>query len=506
MDTRTAPAIPSSSSVLHTLIVGAGFGGIGMAIALQRQGVREVLICEKASDVGGCWRENTYPGAACDVPSHLYSFSFAPKPDWSRKYAPQPEILAYLREVVARHGLAPWLRLNTEVSELRYLEGEGEGEGGKSDKSGVWEARLDDGQTLRARFVVTACGQLSKPLMPRIPGMDSFAGVAFHSARWRHDVDLRGKRVAVIGTGASAIQFIPQIAQQAAQVTVFQRSAPYVIPKPDRPYRAWEQRLFASVPLLQRLSRGWIYLSHEARALAFTRMPWLMAPYRLGFERNLRRQVPDAALRQRLTPDHPLGCKRILISNDFYAAMGRPNVELVSEGVAAIEPQGVRAKDGQLHAADVIVYGTGFAATEFLTPMRVRGRGGLDLHAQWQGGAQAWLGMAVSGFPNLFMLYGPNTNLGHNSIVYMLESQIEHVARCMRGLQQRGQASMEVPPQTESAFNARLQALMRRTVWSAGCTSWYQTADGRNPVNWPGFTISYRWLTRRAGLKDYVLR
>lgn len=495
MDTRHTPP------VLHTLIVGAGFGGIGMAIALQRQGLQGgwrdggVLICEKSGDVGGCWRENTYPGAACDVPSHLYSFSFAPKSDWSRKFAPQPEILAYLREVAERHHLRPWLRLNTEVTALHFL-----------DDVQLWEARLGDGQTLRAHFVVTACGQLSKPLMPRIEGMDSFQGVAFHSAQWRHDVDLRGKRVAVIGTGASAIQFIPRIAKQAAELTVFQRSAAYVIPKPDRPYRAWEQSLFARLPLLQRLSRGTIYLGHEARALAFTRLPQLMRLYRWGFVRNLKRQVPDAALRQRLTPDYALGCKRILISNDFYPAMSQPHVHLVSERVSAVLPQGVKTADGQVHAADVIVYGTGFAATEFLTPMQVTGRGGVDLHASWQGGAQAWLGMAVAGFPNLFMLYGPNTNLGHNSIVYMLESQIEHVARCMRQLASQGRATMEVPVATQSAFNVGLRQSMRRTVWASGCTSWYQTAEGHSPVNWPGFTVTYRWLTRSAGLKDYVLR
>lgn len=484
-----------STPTLHTLIVGAGFGGIGMAIALQRQGVRDILVCEKSGDVGGCWRENTYPGAACDVPSHLYSFSFAPKPDWSRKFAPQAEIHAYLREVAQRFGVMPSVRLNTEVTALRFV-----------DEDAVWEASLADGQTLRARFVVAACGQLSKPLLPRIPGLDSFLGQSFHSAQWRHDIDLRGKRVAVIGTGASAIQFVPQIAPQAAQLTVFQRSAPYVIPKPDRPYRAWEQALYAHVPGLQRMSRGWIYLGHEARALAFTRLPQLMGLYRWGFARNLARQVPDAALRERLTPRYGLGCKRILISNDFYPAMTRPNVRLVSERIAAVLPQGVQTADGEVHAADVIVHGTGFAATEFLTPMTVTGRGGLDLHAQWMQGAQAWLGMAVAGFPNFFMLYGPNTNLGHNSIVYMLESQIAHIARCMRGMAERTEATLEVPSTVQRRFNAALQQHMRRTVWASGCSSWYQTAEGHNPVNWPGFTLTYRWLTRRAGLKDYVLR
>ena len=489
------------STTLHTLIVGAGFGGIGMAIALQRQGIRDVMVCEKSGDVGGCWRENTYPGAACDVPSHLYSFSFAPKPDWSRKFAPQPEILAYLREVARSHGVMPLVRFHTEVTSLRFV-----------DTAQVWEATLAKGQTVRARFVVTACGQLSKPLVPRLPGLGDFQGEAFHSAHWRHDIDLRGKRVAVIGTGASAIQFVPQIAPKVAQLTVFQRSAPYVIPKPDRAYPAWEQRLYARLPVLQRLSRAWIYSANEARALAFTRFTSLMGIFRMGFARNLAQQVPDAALRERLTPDYGLGCKRILISNDFYPAMSRPNVRLVSQGIAAVRPTGIETADGQVHPVDVIIHGTGFAATEFLTPMRVTGRNGLDLHTQWAQGAQAWLGMSVAGFPNFFMLYGPNTNLGHNSIVYMLESQIEHIARCMRDLGSRrggvggGGATMEVLAPRQNAFNAALQQRMRRTVWASGCTSWYQTAEGHSPINWPGFTLSYRWMTRRAGLKDYAVR
>lgn len=305
------------STRFDTIIIGAGFGGLGMGIALKQAGLSSFLILEKSGDVGGCWRENTYPGAACDVPSHLYSFSFRPKHNWSRKFAPQVEILAYLRACAEAYQLNGQLRLNSEVASVVYL---GTEQG--------WQLTLTSGEHLQARFVVTACGQLSKPLMPRIEGLSQFKGAQFHSAHWDHAANLQGQRVAVIGTGASAIQFIPQIAPHVRQLTVFQRSAPYVIPKPDRPYRPWEQALFKAMPWVQKLSRARLYASHEVRAVAFTRVPQAMSVVKSDFERQLRRQVPDAALRQRLTPDYPIGCKRILISNDFYPAMSRPNVQL----------------------------------------------------------------------------------------------------------------------------------------------------------------------------------
>ena len=476
----------------RTIIIGAGFGGLGMAIALKKAGFDDVLILEKSHDVGGCWRDNSYPGAACDVPSHLYSFSFEPNPSWSRKYAPQPEIHAYLQHCAQQHQLLNQIRFGAEVSRLRYL---GVDQG--------WELTLSDGDVLLAQFVVSACGQLSTPQLPRIEGLDTFGGPQFHSAHWNHELSLAGKKVAVIGTGASAIQFIPQIAPQVAELLVFQRSAPYVIPKPDRPYSKAEQQRFARWPLLQKLSRAWIYLTHEARALAFTHVPQAMWFVQQSFQRNLKQQVSDPVLRAHLNPDYTVGCKRVLISNDFYPAMARDNVSLVTDPITRVVPEGVLTAGGHLHPADVIIHGTGFAATQFLTPMKVTGLDGLDLNDVWRRGAQAYLGMTVSGFPNFFMLYGPNTNLGHNSIVYMLESQIEHIVRCMKGMRQQGVKAIDVPRARFDQFNERITAGLRRTVWASGCTSWYQTGDGVNPVNWPGFTFTYRRLTRQAGLQDY---
>lgn len=489
------PARPDADiPTAEVLIIGTGFGGIGMAIRLQQAGIQDVVLLERGDEVGGCWRDNTYPGAACDVPSHLYSFSFEPRSDWSRRYAPQAEILGYLRSCADKHGLRPRIHTGQEVRELRW-----------DDAAGLWQATTRAGSRWRARFVVTACGQLSRPLIPRIAGQDSFAGPQFHSATWRHDVDLAGKHIAVIGTGASAIQFIPQIARNAARVTVFQRTPPYVIPKKDRPYADWEKRLFARVPGARLATRAWLYLSHEWRALAFTRYPGLLKVAQWDALRRLRTQVADPALRRQLTPDYPIGCKRVLLSNDFYPALQQPNVEVVAQPVSRITPAGVQTADGRLHAADVLIYGTGFAATDFLTPMAVHGRDGHELNTDWKDGAEAFLGISVPGYPNFFMLYGPNTNLGHSSIVYMLESQIAHVLHCLRRVRQAQARAIEVRPDAHRAFNDAVQRGVRRTVWAGGCRSWYLTASGRNTVNWPGFTFVYRRLARRVDGADYRL-
>jgi cation diffusion facilitator CzcD-associated flavoprotein CzcO/acetyl esterase/lipase len=474
------------------LIVGGGFGGIGMAVQLQRAGVDDFLILERGSGVGGVWRDNSYPGAACDVPSHLYSFSFAPNPDWSRSFASQDEIHAYLRHCAHAYGLVGRLRCHAEVSEAAFDEA-----------AGRWHVRLIDGTPLAARILITATGQLSNPSLPRIEGMESFRGPAFHSARWDHGVDLAGKRVAVIGTGASATQFVPAIAPLVGRLTVFQRSPAWLIPRPDKPYRQWQKTLFKAWPWTMRLHRALIYTQYESRALAFTRAKWMLrVAGRRPFFRMLAQQVADPALRDKLTPDYPVGCKRILLSSDYLATFGRPNVELVTEGIARVTPDGIETVDGRLHAADVIVYGTGFAATRFLAPMRITGRGGLALHTAWRDGASAYLGMTVPGFPNFFMLYGPNTNLGHNSIIHMLESQFAHVLRCLRALRETGAAQVEVEAARHHAFNAAVRGSLAHSAW-AGCRSWYLDEQGRNTVNWPGFTLSYRWLAKHSSLNAY---
>lgn len=490
----TASSRPSSPHPLHTLIIGGGFGGIGMAIQLKQAGIDDFVLLEKSADVGGCWHDNTYPGAACDVPSHLYSFSFEPKPDWSRAFAPQAEIHAYLHGCVDKYGVGPHVRCHAEVRTLRY-----------HDDQALWEATTADGQQWWARTVVTACGQLNKPLWPKVDGRERFAGPQFHSAQWNHAVDLKGQTIAVIGTGASAIQFVPELAQVAKQLLVFQRTPPYILAKPDRAYPAWEQKLYARLPWLQKLSRGWIYSTYELRALGFTRFPWIMNLVKWQALALLRKQVRDPQLRAKLTPDYPPGCKRILLSNNFYPALAQPHVQVINAGISSIESNGVRTADGLLHAADVIVYGTGFAATEFLSPMQISGARGQDLNQTWRDGAQAYLGITVPGFPNLFMLYGPNTNLGHSSIVYMLESQISHVMQCLRAMRQQGAASMSVKPGRFKAFNTQVQAGIAHTVWNAGCKSWYLNEAGRNTVNWPGFTFSYRQQTQRLNLADYEL-
>jgi cation diffusion facilitator CzcD-associated flavoprotein CzcO len=488
-----SPSAPAGTTH-DVLIVGTGFAGIGMAVALQQAGRRDFLLLERAGDVGGVWRDNSYPGAACDVPSHLYSFSFAPNPDWSRVFSTQAEIHAYLQGCVERFELRPRIRLNAEVQAAQW-----------DDASARWTVTLVGGEQLHARVLVTGMGQLSRPAMPKLPGLTDFAGPSFHSARWDHGCDLQGKRVAVIGTGASAIQFVPAIAPGVKQLHVFQRSAPYFLPRADRAYRDWEKALFRHVPGAMKLHRLWIYLSYEYRALAFTRFGGLMkVAVGVPFRRLLNRQVSDPALRKRLTPDHPIGCKRILLSSEYLATMARPNVNLVTAGIRRVTPKGIETDDGQHHDADVLILGTGFAATDFLAPMQVQGRGGVELNQVWSQGAKAYLGVSVPGFPNFFMLYGPNTNLGHNSIVYMLESQVAHVMRCLAQLDARQARTIEVDAERHERYNAHIQARMQDTVWH-GCTSWYVDANGHNSTNWPGFTWTYRWLTRHSALGVYHL-
>ncbi|MBI5924545.1 MAG: alpha/beta hydrolase fold domain-containing protein [Aquabacterium sp.] len=481
-----------TTTCFHTIIIGTGFAGIGMAIALKKAGLSDFLIIEKRNDVGGVWRDNTYPGAACDVPSHLYSFSFEPNPNWTRVFAPQAEIHRYLKHCAEKYGLLPSIRFGCEVAQVRYHE-----------ELALWTVTLSNGQVLQARFVVTATGQLSRPAYPKLEGMDSFKGHVCHSAHWDHSHDMTGKRVAVIGTGASAIQFVPAIADQVGKLTVFQRSPAYILPRPDGPYAGWRKAMFRMLPWTMKLHRARIYSQYESRAIGFTRIKALMdLAVGMPCKALLQRQVPDPTLRAQLTPDYPIGCKRILLSNEYLATMVKPNVKLVTQGIRRVTADGVETADGQHHPADAIVYGTGFAATEFLAPMTITGRHGQELNEAWRQGAQAYLGMTVPGFPNFFMLYGPNTNLGHSSIVYMLESQIAHVMRCIKAAHKAGASTVEVDAQRYDSFNGTVQARLKATVWQ-GCKSWYVDANGHNSTNWPGFTFGYRWLTRYSSLNAY---
>ena len=477
------------------VIVGAGFGGIGLGIRLKDAGLDDFVILEKSDCVGGVWRENHYPGAACDVPSHLYSFSFAPRADWPDKFARQADILAYLKDCARSHGLEPHIRFDAEVSEARWDE-----------TSARWRVRTRDGHVFETQALVSATGQLCRPSVPHLPGLDHFSGAAFHSAEWPENLDLRGKHVAVIGTGASAIQIVPEIAPDVARLYLFQRSAAYVVPKRDKKYPRWQQDLYRRHPWLLKLSRLGIYIQHESRAFAFVTWRAAMRIKRFSFSRNLRRGVKDRDLRQRLTPDYRMGCKRILLSNDFYPAMTRPNVELVTDAITEVRPGGIVTADGTERKADCIIFATGFAATDFLAPIRIIGRCGQDLHQVWRDGAEAHLGMTVAGFPNFFMLYGPNTNLAHNSIVYMIESEIRYVIACIKRLARDEVRTIEVKPDAQHRYNASIRKRLERSNWSKGCTSWYLTATGRNVANWPGYSLEFKWRTRAPDWDDYAVQ
>lgn len=471
-------------------IVGTGFGGIGAAVRLLQDGERDLVLFERSDDVGGVWRDNTYPGAACDVASHLYSFSFAPTGRWSRRFAPQAEIHAYLRRVAADFGVLPHVRFGTEV-----LAAEWDG--------GQWQLELSDGSSYDCDVLIAACGQLSRPSRPLTPGLDDFAGTTFHSAEWDHGHDLTGRRVAVLGTGASAIQFVPEVAKVAAQVTVLQRSAPHVIPKPDREYGTATQRALDRWPALLQLDRLRTFCANETRSLGFNTEPRLMAVLESRFAKHLETAVPDPVLRAKVTPSDPMGCKRILQSNDWYPTLQLPHVDLVTSPIARVVPEGVLTADGVLQEADTLILGTGFAATELLAPMEVVGRGGIRLSQAWARGAEAYLGTAVHGFPNLFLLYGPNTNLGHSSIVLMLESQIAYVRDAVRRLRDGG--TIEVREDVQRAYNRRLQRRLAGTVFAGGCRSWYLDASGRNTQNWPGTTLEFRARTRRLRPEHHVI-
>jgi len=463
------------------LIIGSGFAGIGLAIKLKQAGIDNFTILEKRADIGGVWRDNNYPGAACDVPSHLYCYSFERHYNWTHKFAGQNEIKAYIDYCARKYDVMQHVRFNTEVVSARFDQG-----------AAQWQVTLKDGATLQAQFLVAAVGQLNRPAYPDIPGLGSFAGKQFHSAEWDHAFDYRGKRIAVIGTGASAIQFIPPLAKTAAEVVVLQRNPPYIIPRNDRAYTSRELALLVNMPLLRDASRLKTYLLYETRVLGFTWLQSAMVLFRLLWWWHMCRAIKDKTLRQKLTPSYRMGCKRILLSDDYYPALAQPNVQVDTQPIVAVEPTGVRMQDSTLHEVDAIVLGTGFHATDFLAPMQVTGCNGIDLDTRWKNGAYAHLGVTVPGFPNLFLLYGPNTNLGHNSIVYMLESQIDYVVDAIRYCASHALRSLDVDEALCRRYNDELQRRLHKSVWSSGCSSWYVTESGQHTVNWPGFTFEYR--------------
>jgi cation diffusion facilitator CzcD-associated flavoprotein CzcO len=479
---------------VQVAIVGTGFAGLGMAIRLREAGIEDFVVLERADDVGGTWRDNRYPGCACDVPSHLYSFSFAPNPEWTSTFSPQQEIWDYLRGCAQRYGVMRHIRFGHEVLDAAWDE-----------DAQRWRIESSRG-ALAARALVLGTGPLSEPSIPGLPGLERFEGTTFHSATWDHDHDLDGERVAVIGTGASAVQFVPRIQPRVGRLHVFQRTAPWIMPRPDRPLRPFERRLYRALPAAQLLMRAGIYWARESFVLGF-RHPRLM---RLGQRlalRHLHRQVRDPELRRKVTPSYRMGCKRVLISNDYLPALTRANVEVVTDAIAEVRPRSIVTADGREREVDTIIFGTGFHVTDMPAAERVRGRDGRTLAEHWRGSPQAHLGAMVAGYPNLFFLVGPNTGLGHNSIVFMIESQCNYVLDALRLMQAGGAAELEVRPEAQSAYNARLQEQMRGTVWtSGGCASWYLDANGRNTTLWPTFTWPFRERTRRLDPAQYELR
>ena len=471
------------------VIIGAGFGGLGTAVELVRHGFTDVTVLEKADDIGGVWRDNTYPNAACDVPSNLYSWSFARNPDWGHRYSRQAEILDYIQRVAREQGVRDLVRTGVEVTGAAY-----------DDATMTWRVETDTGETLTADFLVAAVGQLSRPHVPELPGIDTFTGPAFHSARWDRDVDLAGKRVAVIGTGASAIQFVPGIQPVVGHLTVFQRSAPYVVPKPDITYSGARRGLYRRLPFAQAFGRNLTWVLSEQLNKSLTGTAPMKKVMEAGWHALLRAQVRDPELRAKLKPDYPIGCKRLLFSNDWYPALVRPNVDVVTEGVVEVLPHGVRSADGVVHDADVIIYGTGFAATEFLAPMKIQGTGGTSLDEAWADGARAYYGICVPGFPNLGLVYGPNTNLGGSSIINMMESQSGFIRQLVEQVRDGG--SIAVRTETEDAYDAEVQRRLADSVWG-GCASWYRDAGGRITTNWPGTVTEYKQRTARVDPADF---
>jgi cation diffusion facilitator CzcD-associated flavoprotein CzcO len=480
---------------VRVAILGSGFGGLGTAVGLKRRGVEDFVILERAEDLGGTWRDNTYPGCQCDVPSSLYSFSFAPNPDWTRTFPLQEEIWTYLRRVADRFALGPHIRYRHELTAAAW-----------DQHRGRWDIETAGGR-FSAQVLVLAPGGLSEPSIASVPGLDRFHGTVFHSATWDHRHDLRGERVAVIGTGASSIQFTPRIQPLVGELQVYQRTAPWILPHPDRAVRSWERGLWRALPRSQHLWRAGVWAAREALVLGLSFEPRMMRALEQVARAHLRAQVPDPAMRRQLTPSYRLGCKRILISNDYYPALTQPNAKLITGGLGSVEPNSIVDVDGVRREVDTIICGTGFRITDPPWARRIRGLGGALLADVWHPSMSAYLGATIAGFPNAFMITGPNTALGHSSIVYMIESQVAYVTAALKTLDELGLRTADVRPEVQAAFNEELQRRLGGTVWNTGgCRSWYLDQTGRNTTLWPSFTFRFRARTRRFDPADYVLR
>ncbi|MFK0101668.1 flavin-containing monooxygenase [Streptomyces sp. NPDC091040] len=483
---------------VRVAVIGSGFGGLGAAVRLRREGITDFVILERAGSVGGTWRDNSYPGCACDVPSHLYSFSFAPNPEWPRTFSGQEHIRAYLEHVADTFGLRAHLRLNHEVKQMRWDNDELH-----------WIIDSANGTTIVADVVVSATGPLSDPKMPDIPGLADFPGKVFHSARWDHDADLTGKRVAMIGTGASAIQIVPAIQPKVGKLTLFQRTPPWVMPRMDRKISGLERKLHRALPATGTARRGLLWGIRELQVSAFTKHPDQLGLVERIAKSNMARAIKDPALRAKLTPSYRIGCKRILLSSTYYPALAQPNVDVVASGLAEIRGNTVVASDGTEAEVDAIIFGTGFHVTDMPIAERVVGADGITLTESWKDGMQALRGASAAGFPNWMTIIGPNTGLGNSSMILMIESQLNYMADYLRQLNLLGgKAALDARPSAVNTWNRRVQERMKRTVWNTGgCNSWYLDANGRNTTVWPGTTSEFRKATRTVDVSEYqVLR
>ncbi|TLG14265.1 NAD(P)/FAD-dependent oxidoreductase [Nocardia cyriacigeorgica] len=478
---------------LRTIIIGSGFAGLGLAIRLSQQGRQDFLVLERGNDVGGTWRDNTYPGAACDVPSHLYSYSFALNPNWSRSFSRQGEIQAYIQGVAKKYNVLDKHIFNCDVTGARW-----------NNETARWEITSSQGN-FTADTVVSAVGALCEPNLPDIKGINSFEGEIFHSARWNHDADLTGKRVAIIGTGASAIQIVPAIAPKVGHLDVYQRTAPWLLPRLDRPYLKAEQLAFKYIPGVQRLSRAAIYAARETQVVGLAKFPALMQGFELLAKAKLRYEIRDPELRAKVTPDFRIGCKRMLISNDYYPALDRDNVDVVTDGIAEIRPNSIVTKDGTEREIDALIVATGFHVTDSPTYETIFGRDGRSLTEVFDEiGQQGYKGSSIANFPNMFFLLGPNVGLGHTSMVYMIESQINYVADALATIDKQNLRTVEVRRDVQDRYNAELQKKLAKSVWlTGGCSSWYLDKHGNNTTLWPDFTFEFRRLTKQFDVEAY---
>lgn len=487
-----APARVRSRAALRVAILGAGFGGIGLAVLLRRAGFTRLTIFERGPAVGGTWRDNTYPGAACDVQSHLYSFSFAPRTNWSQRYSGQAEILAYIQGVAEQNGVMPSVRLNTEVVGAVF-----------DDARQVWRVETSDGATEEFDVFIPAVGQLSHPAIPAFAGLEDFRGAAFHSAAWDHGVALAGRRVAMVGSAASGVQIAPELTRIASHLDIFQRTANWLVPRNNAAFTERHHSRFARLPFYRLAMRLYIYLYGEFLFDAFRTGSWRNGLLKKAATRHLETQVSDPVLRDKLRPGFAIGCKRVLFSDDFYPCFNHAHVSLIADPIERFEADGIRTMDGVLHAADVVVFATGFDTRNTLHRVAITGRGGVDLQARWRSGPEAYRGIGVPGFPNMFLLYGPNTNLGHNSIIVMLEAQARYIVQCLAHLVDGGLNTLEVREDANRRYNETLQQALGKMVWSTGCGSWY-VHDGKITTNWSGSTLAYRRLMKSVDFGDFV--